>query len=409
MNFATGQSQVDYEQRIDFKSLREYRIGRVNKIMKESEIDALFLWKDENVRYLTSLRDIMLQYRNCSYHGVLLIQDHDPILFASGGELERTKEAMPWIKESFAIPVLHEKNMIDEFIEKCLAGVFEKHNLKKAKIGVDASTFEMIQRLITKFDNISFVEADTLMNKARIIKCEEEIKVMREAAAIADSVTETAIRSIRPGIKEFEIAGNAMKTLFDLGGEFGHLASPFVASGERMAPPTRFPTDKIVRNGDIVFIDIGSSWNGYFGDVGRAFVCGKASEEQKKIYTAVYDSLQTAISSIKPGITNRQLTEKFINTAKKYNLEDHFINLFIGHGIGTAPNEPPYIGESALGAEEVVLEPGMTFALEPLIWVPNVRGGGGVRIEDSVLVTNDGVEVLNRASKDESLLLDTYK
>ena len=91
--------------------------------------------------------------------------------------------------------------------------------------------------------------------------------------------------------------------------------------------------------------------------------------------------------------------------AREHGLADHFISLFIGHGLGIGSNEPPYIGEALEGAETVVLERGMTFALEPLIWLPGIRGGGGVRLEDTIVVEDDGGHPLTRTAFDERLLL----
>ena len=153
-----------------------------------------------------------------------------------------------------------------------------------------------------------------------------------------------------------------------------------------------------------MFIDIGACWNGYFGDVGRAVICGEPSVEQTLIYTTVHEALHAGIETMYPGNTNEDVARAIRDQAAKRGLEEHFINLFIGHGIGISPNEPPYIGEQTPGAEEVILEPGMVFAVEPLIWVPGVRGGGGVRLEETVVVTDEGALVLSRAPFDERLL-----
>ena len=183
------------------------------------------------------------------------------------------------------------------------------------------------------------------------------------------------------------------------------MASPFVASGERMSPPTRFATDKIIRHGDIVFIDIGAMWGGYFGDVGRTVICGKPSRRQQEIYTAVYECLHAGVEQMRPGNTNVQATRAFLDKAAEHGLENNFINLYIGHGCGVSPNEPPYVGEAATGAMEIEFRPDMVFAIEPLIWVPNVRGGGGVRVEDMIWVREDGPEYISRAPYCEELLI----
>ena len=140
----------------------------------------------------------------------------------------------------------------------------------------------------------------------------EEIALLEEATAIADAVTASGIAAIAPGVRECEVAGEAMRTLFRLGGEYAHVMTPFVASGENMAPPHRICSEKIIRHGDIVFIDIGANWNGYFGDVARTTICGKASAEQKKIYTAVYEGLQAGIAEMRPGRTNKDVAEALI-------------------------------------------------------------------------------------------------
>src|SRR6185312_16354074 len=106
--------------------------------------------------------------------------------------------------------------------------------------------------------------------------------LLEEATALADAVTASGVAAIAEGVRECEVAAEAMRTLFRLGGEYAHVMTPFVASGENMAPPHRICSDKIVRHGDVVFIDIGANWNGYFGDVARTAICGEASDDQKK-------------------------------------------------------------------------------------------------------------------------------
>jgi Xaa-Pro aminopeptidase len=243
------------------------------------------------------------------------------------------------------------------------------------------------------------------MLAARRVKFREEIAFMEEASAIGEAVTQAALDAVRVGVRECDVVAEAMHTLYRLGGEMAHVATPFVASGEHMSPPTRLATDKVIREGDIVFIDIGAMWNGYYSDVARAAICGRPSRRQQEIYTAVHASLQAGTSAMKAGNTNDDVARAVHGAAAEHGLEEHFISLFIGHGVGIGTNEPPYIGESLNGAETVVLEAGMTFALEPLIWVPGIRGGGGVRLEDTIMVGEDGGRALTRTAFDERLLL----
>lgn len=403
-SWGRGQSQVDYEARIDFTRLRRERVERTQRAMRQQGFDALLLFKDENVRYLSSLRAIMIQFRSTTTYGVLLFADREPTLLASGGEVSRAREAMPWLSDIVAIPIMDEPAIVDQIVAREIVPRLAGQNALRGRIGLDGVTLQQLQALQKALPQAHFAEAETLMNRVRLIKTADEVLIMHEAAAIADAVTQTAVEAVAVGARECEVAGEAMRTLFRLGGEFAHLASPFVASGERMSPPTRFATDKLIRNGDVVFIDIGACWNGYFADVGRAVFAGKPSDEQRSIWNAVYEVLQVGTELMRPGNTNEQVAQAMRAHAKKRGLADHFIHLFIGHSIGICPTETPYIGEPAAGAKEVVLEPGMTFALEPLIWVPNVRGGGGVRLENTILVGESGPIVLNRAPYDERLL-----
>ncbi len=119
----------------------------------------------------------------------------------------------------------------------------------------------------------------------------------------------------------------------------------------------------------------------------------------------MYEALQEGIAAMRPGSTNREATDAFKGAAARRGLEENFIRLFIGHGVGISSNEPPYIGEVMPGAGDVNLEPGMVFAVEPLIWVPGVRGGGGVRLEEMVLITEEGPHVMSRAPFCEELML----
>ena len=184
-----------------------------------------------------------------------------------------------------------------------------------------------------------------------------------------------------------------------------HVVTPYVASGEHMSPPHRICSDKLIRNGDLCFIDIGAMWNGYFSDIGRTTIVGKPSRRQKEVYTAVYEGLMAGIERMRPGNTNKDVSDAIVTKIGEYGLAEHLFSLFIGHGIGMGANEPPYIGESLPGATVYDLQPNMVFAVEPLVWVPDVRGGGGVRIEDMVLVTEEAPRILSRVEYEERLML----
>jgi Xaa-Pro aminopeptidase len=403
--YAYGPSAVDYEARINFDALRSERVARVQERLRASELDALLVFKDENVRFLTGLRAQIIAGKSTQLNGALLLPDQPPILLVSGGDLQRAREAMPWITEFHPIPIMEDRGLLAGFARETFKPLLQRLELDRSMLGIDTCAFALVQELRRNLPDVELDDGDALMLACRAVKSEAELAVMEEASAIAEAVTSVAIASIRPGMRETEVAGEAMRELYRLGGEGPHVTTPFVASGEHMAPPNRMCTDKVIREGDLVFIDIGAMWCGYFADLGRTVVCGEPSARQREVFTAVYEALEAGTAAMKPGATNVEVATAITDVAEHHDLAQHFIPLFIGHGVGVGANEPPYVGETLPGAQTVVLEAGMTLALEPLIWVPGIRGGGGVRLEDTILVEEHGGRPLTRMGFDQRLLL----
>ncbi len=401
--WARGPFAVDYEQRVDFAALRAGRLARAREAMAAAGLEALLVWKDENVRYLTSLRPQLIAGKSGLLNGALLTAD-TLVLFTSGGDTDRARATMPWVSEFHPIPILEEAGLVVYFVDRVLRPVLERRGLLGGRVGTDLASFALHEALRERLPDVRWADGDAAMQRARRVKLPEEVALIEEAVAVAEAVTHSALEAVRPGVREFEVAAEALRTLYRLGGEYAHVTTPFVASGERMSPPTRLATDKLIRHGDLVFVDIGCMWNGYFADVGRTVVCGEPSAEQRRIYRAVYEAHRAGLDAMRPGATNREVADRIRAEARRHGLERHFLTLFIGHGIGIGSNEPPYVGEVFPEAEEVVLEVGMVFAMEPLIWVPDVPGGGGVRLEDMVLVTESGPRVMSRLPYDAALL-----
>src|SRR6266404_1895798 len=204
--FARGQFQVAYEARVDVSALRQKRIANAQRRREEAQLDALLVWKDENVRYLTDLRPQLIAGKTTALNGAMLIADHPPILFCSGGERDRAERTMPWITEIHTIPIIEERSLIEGFVRAILSPVLQKHDLMRARIE----------------------DGDTPMQQARGIKLPEEIVMLEEATALADAVTASGVAAIAEGVRECDVAGEAMRTLFRLGGEYAHVMTPFV-------------------------------------------------------------------------------------------------------------------------------------------------------------------------------------
>lgn len=403
--YAKGPFAVDWEDRYDFAELRRQRVSRTQNALAESGVPGLLVWKDENVRYITALRAQLIAGKTTSLNGALITPNTEPVLLGSGGEIDKARFGMSWIAEAHAVPIMEQRELVDGFVRDILVPLLTDRGLTEGTLGVDQANLSFIHSMRDHLPDLELIDGDTIMQQARWIKSDLEIQVIEEACAIGDSVTQRALDETKAGRRELEIAGDAMQTLFYLGGEMAHVITPFVASGEHMSPPHRLATDKIVRNQDLVFIDIGAQWNGYFADIGRTTIVGRPSKEQKKIYTAVYEGLMAGIDKMRPGNTNQDCADAIIAKVGEYDLDEHLFSLFIGHGIGMGANEPPYIGETLPGAPTYEFQPNMVFAVEPLVWVPDVRGGGGVRIEDMVLITDNDPHLLSRVEYEERLML----
>jgi Xaa-Pro aminopeptidase len=400
--FARGGGRADFELRVDLVALRAERLARVQAALRASPLDALLLWRDENVRYLTGLRAQIISGKSSLLNGVFLVDGRAPVLLCSGGEVDRVRVVMPWIEDVRPIPIMEAAGLVREAVRGTIVPLARDAGVRA--LGIDECAYAQVNALNQALPDVALVDGDPLLQSCRVRKSADELAVMEEAAAIGEGVTEAALDAVRPGVRELDIAGEALRALHRLGGETAHLATPFVASGERMAPPNRMATDKIVREGDLVFVDIGAMWNGYFTDLGRTIVCGAPSPEQRRVYRAVHAALQAGTAAMRTGATTSDVAGAVTDAAREHGLADRFLGLFIGHGIGMGANEPPYVGEQLPGAEETTLLEGMTLALEPLIWVPGVRGGGGVRLEDTIAVSADGGRPLTRTAFDDRLL-----
>jgi Xaa-Pro aminopeptidase len=406
VSYAHGPFAVDYEQRIDMAGLRSERLERARARLEASPMRALLLWKDENVRFLSGLRPQIIQGKSALLNGCLLVEEGALVLFCSGGEVDRVRQVMPWVEQVETVPIMEARGLVAGAVEDVIAPVLRRLQLDGARIGLDELAYAQVLELQRALPELELDDGDAVMQAARRVKSDAEIAVMQEASAIAEAVTESAIATIRPGVREYDVVAEAMKTLYTLGGEMAHLATPFVAAGEHMSPPNRFSSDKVIREGDLVFIDIGAMWNGYYSDMGRTVICGSPSRRQQEVFTAVFNSLRAATEAMRPGNTNDDVAAAVRAEGDRLGLGGSFLSLFIGHGVGIGANEPPYVGEALPGAETVPLEAGMTMAIEPLIWVPDIRGGGGVRLEDTILVAEGGGVSLTRTAFDERLLLE---
>src|SRR6202171_2954488 len=197
--FARGQFQVTYEARVDVGALRQKRVANAQRRREEPQRDALLVWKDENVRYLTDLRPQLIAGKTTALNGALLVADHPPILFCSGGERDRVDRTMPWITEIHTIPIIEERSLIEGFVRSIRCPVLQKHGLMHARIGMDEANTSLVQFIAKYLPDLRVGDGDTPMQLARRIKLPEEIVMLEEATALADAVTASGVAAIAGG------------------------------------------------------------------------------------------------------------------------------------------------------------------------------------------------------------------
>jgi Xaa-Pro dipeptidase len=255
------------------------------------------------------------------------------------------------------------------------------------KIGVEGLRMRALEiRLLEQnAANAHILLADDALNAMRLHKDEAEIAAMRKAIQITEAALESTIKQIKPGMTERQI-GHLLQALLTEGGSQENAFDPAILSGPKSALPHGTTDDTPVQQGDLLLFDFGGRYSGYPADITRVFAIGKPSDELVKIYETVLAANQAAFAVARPGVPAQEVDRAARGLIEKAGYGQYFTHR-TGHGLGIDVHEAPYMREG----NTQLLEPGMIFTIEPGIYVP---GLGGVRIEDDVLVTTDGVESL---------------
>ena len=245
------------------------------------------------------------------------------------------------------------------------------------------------------FEGAAFHRLDEQLNKMRNIKSEEELEKLRKAAALADYAIEVGCKEIAEGKTELEIL---MAIEFEMKKKGAEKMSfdTMVLSGPKTASPHGTPGDRKIQKGDFILFDLGVVYEGYCSDITRTVAFGEPSEKQREIYETVKKAEQAAIDMIRPGVKACDLDKAARDVITEAGYGEYFTHR-LGHGLGISVHEFP----SVTGTNEMELEEGMVFTVEPGIYHPEITG---VRIEDDVVVTADGVEVLTKFPKELQII-----
>jgi len=397
---------VDWVDRIDFPTLRKYRTENLQEKMKEHRLDALMCFRAENIRYMTNMRPLWWPITFITRNAAIITQRGAPVLYVTSGDAARCRATMKWLPEENIRPcaTMEDPGIVKTMVYREFLPTLQKLGVIDGRIGIDAATTAIFHELKAALPKANFADGDQCVKEAAAIKHAEELKCLQVAVQVADVAMERAMRRIESGVRECEVLATAMHTLYSFGMEVPQ-CSLIVTSGENTAPLHRFASDKLIHRGDLVFLDLGGCFNGYFSDFTRTVCLGQPNEQQKRIYAAVYETMVNIIETMKPGVTNESVNQSARGVIKKHGFEEYGFHGVLGHSIGTSGLTAPLIGELAATGEKVFeLQPRMVFSMEPTITVPGVPGGGGVRIENNILITERGNEVLNKTPCCQKLL-----
>ncbi len=266
--------------------------------------------------------------------------------------------------------------------------VVEYLSIDHVSIGVEPARLRFLEaQFISKAaPGADLVDADYLVSECRMIKKDDEIKKMRQAAVIAQNALMASLKQVYQGITEKMLANLLVIELLRAGSDSVLPFMPIIAMGENSANPHAELTERSLTPGDIILIDWGAAFEGYFSDITRVFTYGDVSKELLRIVSIVADANQAGIKAVKSGVYAGVVDQAARSVIKDAGYGDAFIHR-TGHGLGMEAHELPYIYDGS----QALLQPGMTFTIEPGIYLP---GLGGVRIEDVVVVTDVGCDCL---------------
>lgn len=356
------------------------KITNIQTFLKEQQLDVAFVTNPDNVFYFTGFKSNPHE----RLLGVVLFSDVDPFIICPKMEIPDAK-ASGWPFEVIGHDdtenpwkVLSQE--IQLRINNITAIAIEKYHL----------TVQRYEALQSCFPHANFTQLDDKINELRVIKNEIELAKLRKAAELADFAIDIGVKEIAEGKTELEIVQKIESAIQEKG--YSMSFETTVLSGPKAASPHGIPGDRKIQKGDFVLFDLGVIYEGYCSDITRTVAFGDISEEQKTIYETVRKSNEESIKAVKPGVRCMDLDKIARDIITEAGYGEYFTHR-LGHGLGISIHEFP----SVTGTNELELKPGMVFTIEPGIYKADVAG---VRIEDDVVVTENGVEVLTKYPKE---------
>jgi Xaa-Pro aminopeptidase len=404
-----GTMGVDFEERVDYRRLQRYRLARAHAALEKSELGALLLFDDNNIRYVTSTK-IGEWARDKLSRWTLLIRGQDPILWDFGSAAVHHKLYSPWLRpEDCKAGLVGLRGTVDPAFglmkhhAEEMASILKAAGVAKMPIGVDIIEPPMMFEL--QKAGLTIQDAQQVMLSAREVKSADEIALLNRAAAMVDGAYHLINEQLRPGIRENDIVAEVNKFLYTHGSD--DVEAVNAISGERCNPHPHNFTDRMIRPGDQAFFDILQSFMGYRTCYYRTFNVGRATPAQHDAYKKAREWLDNAIARIKPGASTAHICDVFPK-AGEFGFPDELsaFGLQFAHGLGLALHERPIISRVVSMDHPTEIKEGMVFAIET--YCPATDGYSAARIEEEVVVTDKGCTLISLFPAEELPIAARY-
>jgi len=347
--------------------------ARLAEILVENRLDALVLCGLPNIRYLTGFT---------GSNALLLITRQDAVFYTDGRygtqSAQEVRDARIIVRRSGSIL-------------RSLIGSIKLRRLRRLGFESNRAGYEFYQTLRSSLPGIGLKGLSGVIENLRVVKSPEEVAAIRRSVRLNSAVFEASIRRIRPGHSEAGVAAAIEHRMRRRGGEKAAFET-IVAAGVRSALPHARPTSNPLKTNELIIVDQGVILDGYASDMTRTIALGSLGSRARRVYYAVLEAQQAAIAVVRAGVQARDVDREARRVLDHYGLEKAFVHS-TGHGVGLEIHERPRLGRG----ERTKLEAGMVITIEPGAYL---EGFGGVRIEDMVLVTDRGCDVLTPTPKD---------
>ena len=352
------------------------RSKNLEEALKDLKLDALFITKYENQRYLEGFTG-----RDC-----FLLAGARNFLIADSRYTEMAS------RECAAAKVVPHRAPHPS-LEEVVSHIAEESGFRWIGFEGGNITYNQYESLskVLGAKGVAMFPANAVLEKIRAVKGPEEIRSIEDACGVADRALDSLLKILKPGVSELDVKVELDYLLKRGGAEEAAFDTLVLFGAGTSQPHANSRGDIKLRQGDLILIDYGATVNGYRSDSTRTFVCGRAAPEQRRAYNAVKHAQAEAAAMIRPGANGRDINDRALNILKGSGFPP--FEYGIGHGVGLEIHEEPFMRQNA----DIILQPGMTLTVEPGTYIP---GWGGIRIEDTVLVTDSGHKILTSFTKE---------